>query len=548
MSLFQSVLKQYTTPTCNLEILSSSSATETSLPGIQKAPESFQLKIHPPLPVQNGKGSDFLQSDTEEPTILTIVVRGTVEQLQSLHAAIQNYLQGFLAKANVPALAATSTPGPIRFPVDPPRRSSPAVADAGIKLQPRGLTQHTLQLGSLVASPSVSAIELASTQLFDLVGTLDRYARDVPTPATEPQRQLIARPSGARKQGLWIAATALAALGLAGLAKVLPSFQGPALQVASQSATDEQRDAPNVNNTFQPGILPGLPTGTPAPNGLASGLPTPTGTPGATPSSAIPTPNPSQTLSVPGIPVPSSTSLPTAIPTAIPAGAESVAPGAKQSSSSFAQSLPKPVSGALKPVPPTFAIASRSPQLEKARGSNSAAKTYPPVSGSAFKPVPPAASRPPQTGIIPQANPAARAQPFEPFSPAAPPVSAARDAAAETAARTTPTETAARDAGGGTVFDITQQVREVRDYFQPRWTPPSGLDQVLEYQLSVNSDGSLWKIAPLGEAAGRYIDRTGMPLLGVPFVSPIPNRQRATVRLVLSPDGKVQTFFEGLSQ
>jgi hypothetical protein len=38
-----------------------------------------------------------------------------------------------------------------------------------------------------------------------------------------------------------------------------------------------------------------------------------------------------------------------------------------------------------------------------------------------------------------------------------------------------------------------------------------------------------------------------MPLIGEPFVSPILSGQRALIRLVLYPDGRVQTLLEELN-
>ncbi len=97
----------------------------------------------------------------------------------------------------------------------------------------------------------------------------------------------------------------------------------------------------------------------------------------------------------------------------------------------------------------------------------------------------------------------------------------------------------------GTAFDTIPQVAEVRDYFKQRWKPVEGLTQTLEYSLLINSNGTIQNITPLKQASGDYIDRTGMPLLGDPFVSPIKDGKTAKIRLVLDPDGKVQTFLEG---
>jgi len=102
-------------------------------------------------------------------------------------------------------------------------------------------------------------------------------------------------------------------------------------------------------------------------------------------------------------------------------------------------------------------------------------------------------------------------------------------------------------ADAGTAFDTIPQVAEARNFFQQRWQPPEGLTQTLEYTLMVNPNGTLQRIIPLGQASGDYIDRTGIPLVGEPFISPISGGRTARIRLVLSPDGKVRTFLEGVN-
>jgi hypothetical protein len=95
-----------------------------------------------------------------------------------------------------------------------------------------------------------------------------------------------------------------------------------------------------------------------------------------------------------------------------------------------------------------------------------------------------------------------------------------------------------------TLFDNIPQIAEARSYFQQRWQPPADLKQTLEYSLLLNPDGSIQRIIPLGQAAGQYIDRTDMPLPGEPFVSALPGGGNPTIRVVLTPDGKVNTFLE----
>lgn len=102
---------------------------------------------------------------------------------------------------------------------------------------------------------------------------------------------------------------------------------------------------------------------------------------------------------------------------------------------------------------------------------------------------------------------------------------------------------AAPNSSSSTAFDAIPQVAEVRSYFQQTWQP-SDLSQILEYRLLLSADGSLQRIVPLGQASEQYIDRTNMPLMGEPFVSPTQDGSTPQIRLVLKPDGKVQTFLE----
>jgi hypothetical protein len=86
---------------------------------------------------------------------------------------------------------------------------------------------------------------------------------------------------------------------------------------------------------------------------------------------------------------------------------------------------------------------------------------------------------------------------------------------------------------------------EVQQYFQKKWQPPENLNRSLEYRLVVKDNGSLERIQPLSQASKVFIDRTGMPLLGETIASSsLPENEKVTIRLILSTDGKVQTFQE----
>jgi hypothetical protein len=119
--------------------------------------------------------------------------------------------------------------------------------------------------------------------------------------------------------------------------------------------------------------------------------------------------------------------------------------------------------------------------------------------------------------------------------------------AARSASGATGNQSQSATSGNGsnnTLFDNIPQIAEARSYFQNRWQPPADLRQTLEYSLLLNADGSIQRIVPLGQAAGQYIDRTDMPLPGEPFVSAVAGGGNPTIRVVLSPDGNVNTFLE----
>ena len=95
-----------------------------------------------------------------------------------------------------------------------------------------------------------------------------------------------------------------------------------------------------------------------------------------------------------------------------------------------------------------------------------------------------------------------------------------------------------------TSFNTVPQVAEAKTYFEERWKPTEGMQETLEYSLQIDETGSIQNILPMGKAAGDYIDRTKMPLVGEPFVSAVSNGKPPRIRVVLRPNGRVQTFLE----
>ncbi|MBF2048122.1 MAG: DUF4335 domain-containing protein [Leptolyngbya sp. IPPAS B-1204] len=130
----------------------------------------------------------------------------------------------------------------------------------------------------------------------------------------------------------------------------------------------------------------------------------------------------------------------------------------------------------------------------------------------------------------------------------APPRLTGTEEAPETASRALAPSSTSPDSRNtttsSTAFDTIPQVAEIRSYFQQSWQPPEGLTQTLEYRLLLNANGSLQRIVPLGQASENYLDRTNMPLMGEPFVSPTGDGSTPQIRLVLKPNGTVQSFLE----
>jgi hypothetical protein len=90
------------------------------------------------------------------------------------------------------------------------------------------------------------------------------------------------------------------------------------------------------------------------------------------------------------------------------------------------------------------------------------------------------------------------------------------------------------------------QLQEIKAYFQTKWQPPGDLKQSLEYRLYLNSDGSIARVIPLGKASELYLSKTNIPVQGETFISSFEQDKspQSTIRLLLNPDGGVETFAE----
>ena len=88
------------------------------------------------------------------------------------------------------------------------------------------------------------------------------------------------------------------------------------------------------------------------------------------------------------------------------------------------------------------------------------------------------------------------------------------------------------------------RIQQVTAYFQENWQPPADLNQSLEYRLSIDADGAIARVTPLGKASSLYLSQTNIPVNGEPFVTPMADSRSSTIRLLLNPNGNVRAFIE----
>lgn len=513
MILSPSVRRRYTPPTCTLEVAAKDSPLSrwAGRPVLKNL--RFQLRFDDPR----------LPEDQQ------LVIHGDRAELEALCDVVSDYVQGLLIQPSLepetvprslhPALARSHwdesedpislapAPEPVAdggsefFLVDgtlTPRGRAEAL---GLALAPQGRLSHQLTLGKLAPTAEQATLTLSLLQLFDLASALDEYTVDVlAIPALERPRWVQAPPTWLRT-----AAVVLVTVGMTtGVVKWVDSINSP---VVTTTASSE------LSNANQ------------GPTEFAAPPPPPPG---------------SQQPSIALVPKPPATSGQTLPPL-----------GSPQSGTQAGQQLPS------VGVPGTSTTVVPAPQQEAAAEDPGA----PMVTGIPVSPIrgggpAPAQDAPTQTqGEAPDT--AIASAPVEPAPPGAEAGAAKLGDAGlmdeNAAAMSRSAGPMGEEAATGmvqsapqteTAFDTIPQVAEARQYFRQQWSPPDGLNQTLEYRLVLNSNGSIQQIVPLGQASETYLDRTAIPLMGEPFVSPVEGDRSPVLRVVLSPDGGVQTFLE----
>jgi hypothetical protein len=511
--------------------------------------------------------------DPRLPEERRVSIKGDRDQLEALYSAVTNYVQEFLQKSPESFWANFSEPKDSTKVSEHPElkgfnqtllpeqtlKSSKSfnnfqMPGAGIHLEPSSYLTHNLFLGSLANQISGGVIQLSLLQLFDLATALDEYSAEVMAlPSINRRSSTFSLPS-------WTpaAAVVLVALGLMPFtwqyANNIRQKQLTAKKTASTQEVALQPSPSDLLPTPQPGLTP--------PDKLVP----PLGTTPAVPGSTLPTP-PSPGSILPTTPIPGSTLPTTPIPGSVKTAPGSFSSIPQTAPGSTFSTAPLPSSGSALSIPGTTA-----PTLSRSSGKTATTKVSDPFAiptntqqSSRTSSIPKNGIALPNTTNLPSNLPPAIGDISSGISPANPPLatgtnargSSNTDISASSLTRVPSIATndnslaeklrqgrnAPSEVATGTLFD-TPQVAEARDFLKKRWQPPTELKQTLEYSLLIGVDGKVERILPLGKAARDYVDTTGMPEIGQPFVSPNRNGQNVRIRAVFSPDGKVQTFPE----
>ncbi|WP_445637040.1 DUF4335 domain-containing protein [Nostoc sp. DSM 114161] len=542
MPLSNTVIRSYTPPTCTLEVFAQSSPLSRWTGRTVLKQLSFELRFDDPrLPEEH-----------------RVPIRGDRNQLEALCDAVTSYVQQFLQQSpesfwlrfsgNQESSAVLDEPE-LELSTKTLNSFNTQFSGANIYLEPSSYLTHNLFLGSLANQTSGPVIQLSLLQLFDLATALDEYSTDVMAlPTLNTRSSDMSFPAWAP-----IAAVLVLAVGF------LPVTWQYANNIRQKQQTAKTSDPTEVKTALQPSPSvtfpapqPGLTT--PPGNLLGSTPPPPASslpqTPLTTTGSGLTTTPPVLPNNALVIPPTTQGKTPT-LPknSAMPPASFANAPSTKIPGQEIAI-LPNLGQNLTAPNPQANALPKRR-NLPPSLSSNT-----PNFSPNISPVVPPSVATIPSNnrGNIPTQGSPLTSQQLDETISALQGASPVNKPPTEQPASVTPTSNpfidrlgdsskapTSRQVATGTLFD-TPQVAEAREYLTKRWQPPAGLGQTLEYSLIVSVDGSVERIFPLNKAAREYVDSAGMPEVGQPFVSANNRGQNVRIRVVLSPDGKVQTF------
>ncbi|AFY40854.1 DUF4335 domain-containing protein [Nostoc sp. PCC 7107] len=540
MPVSNSVIRRYTPPTCTLEVLAQSSPLSRWMGKTVIKQLSFELRI----------------DDPRLPEERRVVIRGDRDQLEALCDAVTSYVQEFLQQSpesfgmsfSAPQdstktsdnsglrdvhQSSLSTQTLKSFTSDIPR--------AKIYLEQSSSLTHKLHLGSLASQASSPFIQLSLLQLFDLASALDEYSDDVMAlPALNNTSSVVHFPA-------WASVAAVLVLSV-GLLPITLQYANNYRQNQPTTANKNTSTESNVAlappssanlNTPLPGLTPSdnLPLLPPIDSTLplpTSRLPTqPVLSPGANLSAnsqtslSLPPTSSKNVLNVPQTAIsaknnPSSTSS-----TTIPGQQIALNPNLNLNTA-------QPITKGEITLPQRRSLPSRLSGTDNLSSTSSIPAVPPPLANL------PNENR---SNNFPQGYSPTNQQLGEKINSSLPSSAADSNPFIDRLGDDPKTSAPSNIVTNSTIFDTTQ-IAEARSFFQKRWQPPSGLTQTLEYSLTVDVDGSIARILPLNKPAREFIDNTGIPAIGKPFVSGNKSGQNIRMRVVFSPDGKVQTFSE----
>ncbi|MEH1831286.1 MAG: DUF4335 domain-containing protein [Nostoc sp.] len=538
MPLSNSVIRRYTPPTCTLEVFAQSSPLSRWMGKTVLKHLSFELHFDDPrLPEEN-----------------RVPIRGDREQLEALCDAVSSYIQQFLQQSPESFRVSFFATQQSSTALDEPELKSSTKTlnsfstrflGANIYLEPSSYLTHNLFLGSLANHSSGPVIQLSLLQLFDLASALDEYSTDVMALPT------LNNTSSSLRFPAWAPVAAVLVIGV-GFLPVTWQYANNIREKQQQTA--KTADPAAVKTALEPSSSLNFPTPQPglttrSDNLLGSTPPLPTSAlpqaPLIAPSSSFSTPPPLFPNNALTMPQGKTSTLPTnrAMPPASYANAPSskipgqkiaILPNLGQNPTGLspqAGTLPQ-----LRNLPPRLSSNASNLPTNISPVSPSLGTIPNNTGGNLTQPSPLTSQQLEQRiNSLQQSSPGDKPASQLPSSRTAennPFIDQLGDG------RKTPTST---EVATGTLFD-TPQVAQAREYLRKRWQPPAGLAQTLEYSLIVSVDGTIERIFPLNKAAREFIDNAGMPEVGKPFVSANTRGQDVRIRVVLSPDGKVQTF------
>ncbi len=528
------VSQTYTPPSCTLKVTTKGSSLLAMLGRPRR--QQFELDL----------------DDPRLPEDRHFRIKGDRSQLEVLYETVNSYVRDFLKYSPTDNSGDFSPSQPRELPdtiletsdtndnfkqdggKQPPENPYSLTANSGIYLQPRDLFAHELFLGTLATEKTGPMIVLSVLHLFDLLVALEQCQRDLIGVAyLESESEVEATPA-------WLRSLALILLtaGLSVLAVRLYDRYILARQNESNLATD------NTIDNLLDGLLSPSPSAVTPP---VSPLPSPTVS-----SSPLVLPTPPTPGGVPNV-KPSPIDVPVLFPSPVP----------KPSSPIF--SFPPPNSRANTTIPSSGTNVVILPQIPPPIPPQRPVLPPPAIPDTSvpLQPRPPMPPAPNITsplvapGSYPRNVPQMSRNGVKPFIDVTRlslnvPSDIALPALDDTNVALIPKdkldgETVKESENSDrNLFDKIPQVAEVRKHFEDTWEVPEELEKNLQYSLLLNSDGSIQKVIPIGQASVDFYEDANMPVEKEPFVSSLEEGKTATVRLVLRNNGKVQTFLESL--